>query len=199
MHAAAVPQLWQLSAWRRTAASRAAFSPETGEAKRSAFVEVKKAGLRPGAGGGGRRRRGRGRRGAGRGRRWRPSSTPVAASPAGTEKLLAPRPGGALPGRLEGGSPARAAPSPRCRSWAAGGGGGGAGGGAEGQGPGRCGGRAQERLLAAGALLFSQLSPLVLGQKLGALEPCHPRRRGGPHQTVPRRLGPAGREALRSK
>ncbi|KAB0354393.1 hypothetical protein FD755_022931 [Muntiacus reevesi] len=138
-------------------------SPETGEAKRSAFVEVKKAARAAGgpeeaaadgagavaeeqdAGGGGGS-----------------SSTPVAASPAGTEKLLAPRPGGALPGRLEGGSPARGSAF-------------------------TSGAAADERKSAFSqpARSFSQLSPLVLGQKLGALEPCHPGDGVGPTRLYP--------------
>uniref|UniRef100_A0A2R9B4B1 PR domain zinc finger protein 8 n=1 Tax=Pan paniscus TaxID=9597 RepID=A0A2R9B4B1_PANPA len=83
-------------------------SPETGEAKRSAFVEVKKAaraaslqeeGTADGAGVASEDQDAGGGGGGG-------SSTPAAASPVGAEKLLAPRPG-PLPSRLEGGSPAR--------------------------------------------------------------------------------------------
>ncbi|KAB0345248.1 hypothetical protein FD754_022174 [Muntiacus muntjak] len=128
-------------------------SPETGEAKRSAFVEVKKAARAAGgpeeaaADGGGAVAEEQDAGGGGGS-----SSTPVAASPAGTEKLLAPRPGGALPGRLEGGSPARGS---------------------------------RKSAFSQPARSFSQLSPLVLGQKLGALEPCHPGDGVGPTRLYP--------------
>ncbi|KAK1345797.1 hypothetical protein QTO34_008262 [Cnephaeus nilssonii] len=161
-------------------------SPETGEAKRSAFVEVKKAARAAGlqeeaaadggvaaaddqdAGGGG---------GGGGG-----SSTPVANSPAGAEKLLAPRPGGPLPGRLEGGSPARGSAFTSVPQLGGGGGAGGAGG--AGGGPGAA---SDERKSAFSqpARSFAQLSPLVLGQKLSALEPCHPGDGVGPARLYP--------------
>ncbi|KAG8515166.1 PR domain zinc finger protein 8 [Galemys pyrenaicus] len=167
-------------------------SPETGEAKRSAFVEVKKvaraAGLQeegaadtaggaaedPDAGGGG---------GGG-------ASTPVAASPVGAEKLLAPRPGGPLPGRLEGGSPARGSAFtsvPQLGGAGGNGAGGGAGAGAAGGGGGGQGAASDERKSAFSqpARSFAQLSPLVLGQKLSALEPCHPGDGVGPTRLYP--------------
>nr|XP_026238493.1 PR domain zinc finger protein 8 [Urocitellus parryii] len=170
-------------------------SPETGEAKRSAFVEVKKAGRGAGlqeeatvdggsttaedhdAGGGGG------------------SSTPAAASPAGAEKLLAPRPGGPLPSRLEGGSPARGSAFTSVPQLGASGGNG-AGGGAGSAGSGSAGGgqgaASDERKSAFSqpARSFSQLSPLVLGQKLGALEPCHPGDGVGPTRLYPAAADP---------
>lgn len=166
-------------------------SPETGEAKRSAFVEVKKAARAAGgpeeaaADGGGAAAEEQDAGGGGS------SSTPVAASPASTEKLLAPRPGGALPGRLEGGSPARGSAFTSVPQLGGAGGGGpgggaGAGGGAGGAGGGQ-GAAADERKSAFSqpARSFSQLSPLVLGQKLGALEPCHPGDGVGPTRLYP--------------
>ncbi|KAM9237399.1 PR domain zinc finger protein 8 isoform 1-T3 [Dugong dugon] len=166
-------------------------SPETGEAKRSAFVEVKKAARAAGlqeeaaadcggataedqdAGGGG-------------------SSTPTAASPAGAEKLLAPRPGGPLPSRLESGSPARGSAFtsvPQLGGAGGNGAGGGAGGGAAGGGQGTA---SDERKSAFSqpARSFSQLSPLVLGQKLGALETCHPGDGVGPTRLYPTATDP---------
>ncbi|XP_076999159.1 PR domain zinc finger protein 8 isoform X2 [Tamandua tetradactyla] len=153
-------------------------SPETGEAKRSAFVEVKKAaraaGLQEEAAtdGGGAAVEDQDAGGGGG------SSTPAAASPAGAEKLLAPRPGGPLPSRLEGGSPARGSAFtsvPQLGSAGGPGAGGGAGSGAVGGAGGGPGAASDERKSAFSqpARSFSQLSPLVLGQKLGALEPCH--------------------------
>ncbi|XP_051675610.2 PR domain zinc finger protein 8 isoform X1 [Oryctolagus cuniculus] len=179
-------------------------SPETGEAKRSAFVEVKKAGRAASlqeeatadvagaaaedqdAGGGGG------------------SSTPAASSPSGAEKLLAPRPGAALPSRLEGGSPARGSAFtsvPQLGGAGGGGGGGGAGGGSAGGGAGAAaagsagggqGAAGDERKSAFSqpARSFSQLSPLVLGQKLGALEPCHPGDGVGPTRLYPAAADP---------
>lgn len=170
-------------------------SPETGEAKRSAFVEVKKAGRAaglqeeaaadgaggtaedPDAGGGG---------GGGGGG----SSTPAAASPGVAEKLLAPRPGGALPGRLEGGSPARGSAFTSVSQL------GGSGGAGTAGTPGTAGGgqaaASDERKSAFSqpARSFSQLSPLVLGQKLGALEPCHPGDGVGPTRLYPAAADP---------
>ncbi|KAM7039967.1 PR domain zinc finger protein 8 [Molossus nigricans] len=169
-------------------------SPETGEAKRSAFVEVKKAARATGlqeeavsdvgvtatddqdAGGGG-------------------SSTPVAASPVGAEKLLAPRPGGPLPSRLEGGSPARGSAFTSVPQLSGGGAGGGGVAGCAG-GPGGAGGgqgaASDERKSAFSqpARSFSQLSPLVLGQKLSALEPCHPSDGVGPTRLYPAATDP---------
>ncbi|XP_057628119.1 PR domain zinc finger protein 8 [Chionomys nivalis] len=170
-------------------------SPETGEAKRSAFVEVKKAGRAaglqeeaaadgaggtaedPDAGGGG---------GGGGGG----SSTPAAASPGVAEKLLAPRPGGALPGRLEGGSPARGSAFTSVSQL---GGSGGAGtAGTAGTAGGGQAAASDERKSAFSqpARSFSQLSPLVLGQKLGALEPCHPGDGVGPTRLYPAAADP---------
>ncbi|XP_055290957.1 PR domain zinc finger protein 8 [Moschus berezovskii] len=163
-------------------------SPETGEAKRSAFVEVKKAARAAGgpeeaaADGGGAAAEEQDAGGGGGS-----SSTPVASSPAGSEKLLAPRPGGALPGRLEGGSPARGSAFTSVpQLGGAGGGGAGAGGAGGGAGGGQ-GAAADERKSAFSqpARSFSQLSPLVLGQKLGALEPCHPGDGVGPTRLYP--------------
>lgn len=169
-------------------------SPETGEAKRSAFVEVKKAARAGGlqeeaaadvggtaaedqdAGGGG-------------------SATSVAASPAGAEKLLAPRPGGPLPSRLEGGSPARGSAFTSVPQLG-GAGGGGAGvstsAGAVGGAGGGQGAASDERKSAFSqpARSFSQLSPLVLGQKLSALEPCHPGDGVGPTRLYPAATDP---------
>ncbi|XP_066892008.1 PR domain zinc finger protein 8 isoform X2 [Kogia breviceps] len=153
-------------------------SPETGEAKRSAFVEVKKvaraAGVQEEAAADGGSTAAEEQDAGGGG-----SATPVAASPAGSEKLLAPRPGGALPGRLEGGSPARGSAFTSVQQLGAAGGngaGGGAGAGAAGGAGGGQGAASDERKSAFSqpARSFSQLSPLVLGQKLSALEPCHP-------------------------
>ncbi|XP_057583981.1 PR domain zinc finger protein 8 isoform X2 [Hippopotamus amphibius kiboko] len=165
-------------------------SPETGEAKRSAFVEVKKAARAAGmqeeaaADGGSAAAEEQDAGGGG-------SSTPVAASPAGADKLLAPRPGAALPGRLEGGSPARGSAFtsvPQLGGAGGNGAGGGAGaaGGAGGAGGGQ-GAAADERKSAFSqpARSFSQLSPLVLGQKLSALEPCHPGDGVGPTRLYP--------------
>ncbi|XP_040344813.1 PR domain zinc finger protein 8 [Herpailurus yagouaroundi] len=136
-------------------------SPETGEAKRSAFVEVKKAARAAGlqedaaADGGGAAAEDQDAGGGGGGG----SSTPVAASPAGADKLLAPRPGA----------------------------GGGAGAGASGGAGGGQGAASDERKSAFSqpARSFSQLSPLVLGQKLSALEPCHPGDGVGPTRLYP--------------
>ncbi|XP_049646207.1 PR domain zinc finger protein 8 [Suncus etruscus] len=161
-------------------------SPETGEAKRSAFVEVKKAARASGlqeeaaadgavaaseeqdAGGGG-------------------SSTPVAASPAGAEKLLAPRPGAPLPGRLEAGSPARGSAFTSVPQLGGAGGTGACGpGGGAAPGSGQ-GATSDERKSAFSqpARSFAQLPPLVLGQKLSALEPCHPGDGVGPARLYP--------------
>ncbi|XP_019482963.1 PREDICTED: PR domain zinc finger protein 8 [Hipposideros armiger] len=153
-------------------------SPETGEAKRSAFVEVKKAARAAGlqeeaaADGGGTAAEDQDAGGGGG------SSTPVAASPAAAEKLLAPRPGGPLPSRLEGGSPARGSAFTSVPQL------GGAGGGQ--------GAASDERKSAFSqpARSFSQLSPLVLGQKLSALEPCHPGDGVGPARLYPSATDP---------
>lgn len=164
-------------------------SPETGEAKRSAFVEVKKASRAAGvqeeaaADGGSMAAEEQDASGGG-------SSTPVAASPAGSEKLLAPRPGGALPGRLEGGSPARGSAFTSVQQLGGAGGngaGGGAGAGTAGGAGGGQGAASDERKSAFSqpARSFSQLSPLVLGQKLSALEPCHPGDGVGPTRLYP--------------
>ncbi|XP_060510775.2 PR domain zinc finger protein 8 isoform X2 [Panthera onca] len=166
-------------------------SPETGEAKRSAFVEVKKAARAAGlqedaaADGGGAAAEDQDAGGGGGG-----SSTPVAASPAGADKLLAPRPGGPLPGRLEGGSPARGSAFtsvPQLGGAGGNGAGGGAGAGASGGAGGGQGAASDERKSAFSqpARSFSQLSPLVLGQKLSALEPCHPGDGVGPTRLYP--------------
>ncbi|XP_049741874.1 PR domain zinc finger protein 8 [Elephas maximus indicus] len=166
-------------------------SPETGEAKRSAFVEVKKAARAPGLqeeaapDGGGAATEDQDAGGGG-------SSTPAAASPAGAEKLLAPRPGGPLPSRLESGSPARGSAFtsvPQLGGAGGNGAGGGAGGGAAGGGQGAA---SDERKSAFSqpARSFSQLSPLVLGQKLGALEPCHPGEGVGPTRLYPAAADP---------
>ncbi|XP_027795661.3 PR domain zinc finger protein 8 [Marmota flaviventris] len=170
-------------------------SPETGEAKRSAFVEVKKAGRGAGLqeeatvdGGSTTAEDHDTGRGGG-------SSTPAAASPAGAEKLLAPRPGGPLPSRLEGGSPARGSAFTSVPQLG-GSGGNGAGGGAGSAGSGSAGGgqgaASDERKSAFSqpARSFSQLSPLVLGQKLGALEPCHPGDGVGPTRLYPAAADP---------
>ncbi|XP_036906924.1 PR domain zinc finger protein 8 isoform X1 [Sturnira hondurensis] len=165
-------------------------SPETGEAKRSAFVEVKKAARAPGlqeeaAADGGVATVDDQDAGSGGG-----SSTPVAASPASAEKLLAPRPGGPLPSRLEGGSPARGSAFTSVPQLGGGGAGGGAGAGSAGGtgGAGSCQGAASDERKSAfsqPARSFSQLPPLVLGQKLSALEPCHPSDGVGPTRLYP--------------
>ncbi|XP_063103279.1 PR domain zinc finger protein 8 isoform X2 [Cavia porcellus] len=151
-------------------------SPETGEAKRSAFVEVKKAARAAGlqedtaAEGGGAAPEDQDAGGGGGGG----ASTPAAASPAGgAEKLLGPRPGGPLPGRLEGGSAFTSVPQ-------LGGGAAGAAGGGQGSAPDE-----RKSAFSQPARSFSQLSPLVLGQKLGALEPCHPGDGVGPTRLYP--------------
>ncbi|KAM8800953.1 PR domain zinc finger protein 8 [Rhynchonycteris naso] len=166
-------------------------SPETGEAKRSAFVEVKKAARASGlheeaAADGGVTAADDQDAGSGGG-----SSTPVAASPVGAEKLLAPRPAGPLPSRLEGGSPARSSAFTSVQQLGGGGAGGSAGSAGGGQGA-----ASDERKSAFSqpARSFSQLSPLVLGQKLSALEPCHPSDGVGPT-----RLYPAGSDPLAVK
>ncbi|XP_034861450.1 PR domain zinc finger protein 8 [Mirounga leonina] len=107
-------------------------SPETGEAKRSAFVEVKKA-----------------------------------ARAAGLQEDAAADGGGAA-----------------AEDQDAGGGAGGAGGGQ--------GAASDERKSAFSqpARSFSQLSPLVLGQKLSALEPCHPGDGVGPTRLYPSATDP---------
>ncbi|XP_006872953.1 PREDICTED: PR domain zinc finger protein 8 [Chrysochloris asiatica] len=165
-------------------------SPETGEAKRSAFVEVKKTARATGlqeeasADGGGATVEDQDVGGG--------SSTPGAMSPVGAEKLLAPRPGGPLPSRLEGGSPGRGSAFtslPQLGGGGCNGAGGGAGGGAPGNGQGAA---SDERKSAFSqpARSFSQLSPLVLGQKLGALEPCHPGDGVGPTRLYPATADP---------
>uniref|UniRef100_A0A8C0XPC7 PR domain zinc finger protein 8 n=1 Tax=Castor canadensis TaxID=51338 RepID=A0A8C0XPC7_CASCN len=167
-------------------------SPETGEAKRSAFVEVKKAGRAGGlqeeaADGGGTAAEDQDAGGGGG------SSTPAAASPAGTEKLLAPRPGGPLPSRLEGGSPARGSAFTSVpQLGGSGGSGAGSGAGTAGGTGGGQGAASDERKSAFSqpARSFSQLSPLVLGQKLGALEPCHPSDGVGPTRLYPAAADP---------
>ncbi|KAM6400570.1 LOW QUALITY PROTEIN: PR domain zinc finger protein 8 [Pluvialis apricaria] len=124
-------------------------SPETGEAKRSAFVEVKKAARGPEPDGGG------------------PEESQERASPAapgagGAEPGLCPRggPGGPLSARLEGGSPARGSAFTTVPQL---GGGGGGGGGAE----------ERKSAFSQPARSFPHVPPLVLGQKLGGLgEPC---------------------------
>ncbi|NXX50006.1 PRDM8 protein, partial [Tricholaema leucomelas] len=126
-------------------------SPETGEAKRSAFVEVKKAARGPEPDGGGPEE-------------GQECASPAAPGAGGGDPGLCPRggPGGPLASRLEGGSPARGSAFTSVPQL--GGPGGGPGGGPE------------ERKSA-----FSQparsfpphVPPLVLGQKLGGLgEPC---------------------------
>lgn len=168
-------------------------SPETGEAKRSAFVEVKKAARAAGlqeeaaADGGGTAAEDQDAGGGGG------SSTPVAASPAAAEKLLAPRPGGPLPSRLEGGSPARGSAFTSVpQLGGAGGSGAGGGAGAAGGAGGGQGAASDERKSAFSqpARSFSQLSPLVLGQKLSALEPCHPGDGVGPARLYPSATDP---------
>ncbi|XP_032256509.1 PR domain zinc finger protein 8 [Phoca vitulina] len=173
-------------------------SPETGEAKRSAFVEVKKAARAAGlqedaaADGGGAAAEDQDAGGGGGGGG---SSTPVAASPAGADKLLAPRPGGPLPSRLEGSSPARGSAFtsvPQLGGAGSNGAGGGAGAGASGGAGGGQGAASDERKSAFSqpARSFSQLSPLVLGQKLSALEPCHPGDGVGPTRLYPAATDP---------
>ncbi|VFV35956.1 pr domain zinc finger protein 8 [Lynx pardinus] len=108
----------------------------------------------------------------------------------GADKLLAPRPGGPLPGRLEGGSPARGSAFtsvPQLGGAGGNGAGGGAGAGASGGAGGGQGAASDERKSAFSqpARSFSQLSPLVLGQKLSALEPCHPGDGVGPTRLYP--------------
>ncbi|XP_069341678.1 PR domain zinc finger protein 8 [Eulemur rufifrons] len=170
-------------------------SPETGEAKRSAFVEVKKAARAAGqqeeatADGAGVAAEDQDAGGGGGG-----PATPAAASPGGAEKLLAPRPGAPLPGRLEGGSPARGSAFtsvPQLGGAAGAGGGAGGAGGPGGAGGGQ-GAAADERKSAFSqpARSFAQLSPLVLGQKLGALEPCHPGDGVGPTRLYPAAADP---------
>ncbi|XP_062963319.1 PR domain zinc finger protein 8 [Cynocephalus volans] len=170
-------------------------SPETGEAKRSAFVEVKKAARAAGlqeeatADGGGAATEDQDAGGGG-------SSTPAAASPAGADKLLAPRPGGGpLPGRLESGSPARGSAFTSVPQLGGAGGNGAAGGAGAATAGGAGGGQgaaSDERKSAFSqpARSFSQLSPLVLGQKLGALEPCHPGDGVGPNRLYPAAADP---------
>uniref|UniRef100_A0A9L0JXJ3 PR domain zinc finger protein 8 n=1 Tax=Equus asinus TaxID=9793 RepID=A0A9L0JXJ3_EQUAS len=169
-------------------------SPETGEAKRSAFVEVKKAARAAGlqeeaaADGGGAATEDQDAGGGGG------SSTPVAASPAGAEKLLAPRPGARrCPAGWRAAARRGAAPSPSVPQLGGGGRGAAAAGGVRG-GAGATGGAgggqgaaADERKSAFSqpARSFAQLSPLVLGQKLSALEPCHPGDGVGPTRLYP--------------
>uniref|UniRef100_A0A4X2KWI8 PR domain zinc finger protein 8 n=1 Tax=Vombatus ursinus TaxID=29139 RepID=A0A4X2KWI8_VOMUR len=177
-------------------------SPETGEAKRSAFVEVKKAsravggssGLLPeeeeaadgatsagedkdvGAGAGGL---------AGNTSSPASSSSSSSSSPSGPEKLLGARPGGPLSARLEGASPARGSAFTTVPQL---GGSGSAGGGGSGAGAGAGQGAVPDERKSAfsqPARAFSQMPPLVLGQKLASLEPCHPGDGVGPTRLYP--------------
>ncbi|KAM6301420.1 PR domain zinc finger protein 8 [Aegotheles albertisi] len=127
-------------------------SPETGEAKRSAFVEVKKAARGPEPDGGPGPEEGQER------------SSPGAPGAGGAEPGLCPRGGpggGPLSARLEGGSPARGSAFTSVPQL--------------GGGPGGPGGGPEERKSAFSqpARSFPPVQPLVLGQKLGGLgEPC---------------------------
>ncbi|XP_065490575.1 PR domain zinc finger protein 8 [Caloenas nicobarica] len=126
-------------------------SPETGEAKRSAFVEVKKAARGPEPDGGPEEGQER--------------SSPTAPGAGGGEPGLCPRggPGGPLATRLEGGSPARGSAFTTVPQLGSGGGPGGPGGGAE----------ERKSAFSQPARSFPHVPPLVLGQKLGGLgEPC---------------------------
>ncbi|KAM6076097.1 PR domain zinc finger protein 8 [Chlamydotis macqueenii] len=129
-------------------------SPETGEAKRSAFVEVKKAARGPEPDGGGGPEDGQER------------TSPAAPGAGGGEPGLCPRggPGGPLTARLEGGSPARGSAFTSVPQLGGGG-----------PGPGGPGGGPEERKSAFSqpTRSFPHVPPLVLGQKLGGLgEPC---------------------------
>ncbi|XP_063271282.1 PR domain zinc finger protein 8 [Prinia subflava] len=122
-------------------------SPETGEAKRSAFVEVKKAARGPEPDGG-------------------PEDGPERSSPGagGAEHGLCPRggAGGSLAARLDGGSPARGSAFSTVPQLGAGPGGAGGGGAEE-----------RKSAFSQPARSFPHVPPLVLGPKLGGLgEPC---------------------------
>ncbi|OWK55910.1 PR domain zinc finger protein 8 isoform X2 [Lonchura striata] len=122
-------------------------SPETGEAKRSAFVEVKKAARGPEPDGG-------------------PEEGPERGSPGagGAEPGLCPRggAGGPLAARLDGGSPARGSAFSTVPQLGAGPGGPGGGGADE-----------RKSAFSQPARSFPHVPPLVLGPKLGGLgEPC---------------------------
>ncbi|KAI1238739.1 hypothetical protein IHE44_0013480, partial [Lamprotornis superbus] len=122
-------------------------SPETGEAKRSAFVEVKKAARGPEPDGGSEEGPERGSPGAG-----------------GAEPGLCPRSGagGPLAARLDGGSPARGSAFSTVPQLGAGPGGPGGGGADE-----------RKSAFSQPARSFPHVPPLVLGPKLGGLgEPC---------------------------
>ncbi|KAK2541732.1 Prdm8 [Columba guinea] len=126
-------------------------SPETGEAKRSAFVEVKKAARGPEPDGGPEEGQER--------------SSPTTPGASGGEPGLCPRggPGGPLAARLEGGSPARGSAFTTVPQLGSGGGPSGPGGGAE----------ERKSAFSQPARSFPHVPPLVLGQKLGGLgEPC---------------------------
>ncbi|XP_061201852.1 PR domain zinc finger protein 8 isoform X1 [Neopsephotus bourkii] len=123
-------------------------SPETGEAKRSAFVEVKKTARGPEPDGGGAEE-------------GQERASPVAPGAGGSDPGLCPRsgPGVPLPARLEGGSPARGSAFTTVTQL----GGTGPGGGAE----------ERKSAFSQPARSFAHVPPLVLGQKLGGLgEPC---------------------------
>ncbi|XP_068797426.1 PR domain zinc finger protein 8 [Struthio camelus] len=132
-------------------------SPETGEAKRSAFVEVKKASRGPEPADG-----------AAEDSKERASPAAAAAPAAGSgggggEPGLCPRGGpgggGPLAARLEGGSPARGSAFSTVPQLSGGGGGGGA--------------EERKSAFSQPARSFPHVPPLVLGQKLGGLgEPC---------------------------
>uniref|UniRef100_A0A8C3NY17 PR domain zinc finger protein 8 n=1 Tax=Cyanoderma ruficeps TaxID=181631 RepID=A0A8C3NY17_9PASS len=122
-------------------------SPETGEAKRSAFVEVKKAARGPEPDGG-------------------PEEGPERSSPGagGAEPGLCPRggAGGPLAARLDGDSPARGSAFSTVPQLGAGPGGPGSGGAEE-----------RKSAFSQPARSFPHVPPLVLGPKLGGLgEPC---------------------------
>ncbi|XP_068949030.1 PR domain zinc finger protein 8 [Petaurus breviceps papuanus] len=176
-------------------------SPETGEAKRSAFVEVKKASRAVGGTSGllqeeeeaaaeGATSAGEDKDlGAGAGglasNTSSPASSSSSSSPSGPEKLLGARPGGPLSARLEGASPARGSAFTTVPQL---GGGGSSGSGGSGASAGAGQGAVPDERKSAfsqPARTFSQMPPLVLGQKLGSLEPCHPGDGVGPTRLYP--------------
>lgn len=128
-------------------------SPETGEAKRSAFVEVKKAARGPEPDGAAEE---------GQERASPPGTGTGGPGPGGGEPGLCPRgSGGPLGARLEGGSPARGSAFSTVPQL----------GGGPGGGPG--GAEERKSAFSQPARSFPHGPPLVLGQKLGGLgEPC---------------------------
>ncbi|XP_032190593.1 PR domain zinc finger protein 8 isoform X3 [Mustela erminea] len=203
VHAAAVPRRGQLLRPGGQRPPVRAAQPRDGRGEAQRLRGGEEGGARGGsAGGRGRRgRRGRRRPGRGgrrrRGRRRRPlhargrlsGGRRQAAGPAARGPPAQPA-GGRQPGagqRLHVGAAAgRRGRRGRGRGrW---------GGGGRRRRPGARAGRAQERLLAARALLRAAVAARA-GPEAGRARAVPPRRRRGPRQALPRRGRPAGREA----